>query len=379
MFDRVQLIQIDSVNVLVRSQELPLFARLGPHRRDLLPVMAAAGELFEYWGHEASLIPVEQFPLLRFQMERAARGERHSGLASLEQRRPGYAAAVLEEVAARGPLTANELSDGGRRRGTWWDWSDGKVALESLFMTGQVSARRRATFEREYDLTERLIPPAIYQQPAVAEADARRELVARSARALGVATARDLFDYFRLKPVQATRPRLDELVEDGRLVPVQVEGWRETAYLDPGAATPRRVRARALLSPFDSLIWERARTDRLWAFHYRIEIYTPAPKRRFGYYVLPFLLGEHLVGRVDVKADRVAGVLRVPGAYAEPGVVPEEVAGPLAEELQLMASWLGLSDVEVGDRGDLAPALRSATATAATATTAAATTRSRAG
>ncbi len=357
VLDRVGLLQIDSVNVLVRSQELPLFARLGPHRRDLLATMAADGELFEYWGHEASIVPVENFPLFRFQMEANRDRAAWPMLLRLHRERPEYIDSVLEEVAALGPVTAGELSDGGRRKGTWWDWADGKVALEHLFLAGYVSARRRPNFEREYDLTERFIPSSVYEQPVPSPEASRRELLALAGHSLGVATAKDLADYYRLKPTRC-RDALGELVEEGRLVPVEVEGWKDTAYLDPAARLPRRVRARALLSPFDSLVWYRERTERIFGFHYRIEIYTPAPKRRFGYYVLPFLLGEDLVARVDLKADRKAGVLLVPGVYAEPGVRATEVAAPLAAELELMAAWLGLDRVDVGERGDLANELR---------------------
>jgi uncharacterized protein YcaQ len=357
LFDRIGLIQIDSVNVLVRSQELPVFARLGVHRRDLLSGMAFDGELFEYWGHAASLLPIEHFPLFRFHMDNGWGGEATRGLARIERERPGYVDAVLQEVAVCGPVTAAELSEGGKRKGSWWEWSDGKQALEYLFWSGQLMVRRRPNFEREYDLTERIIPPEILALPAPEEDDARRELVALAARSLGVATTKDLCDYYHLN-LTKTRPRVAELVDEGRLVPVQVEGWSEVAYLDPAARVPRRLHARALLSPFDSVVWERARTERVFGFRYRLEIYTPAAKREFGYYVLPFLLGEDLVARVDLKADRQAGVLRVPGVYSELGVPDATVAHELAEELELMATWLGLERIEVADKGDLAEPLQ---------------------
>jgi len=359
VFQHVQLVQIDSVNVLVRSQELPLFARLGPHRRDLIPAMAADGELFEYWGHEASLIPVERQPLLRFKMEQARRGERlWPGMARLLRDRPEYLAAVLDEVKARGPLRAGDLRDGGpRRREPWWSWDDAKVALELLFWMGDVSARRLSNFERVYDLTERLLPAAVLQQPTPSEQESRRALLALSAEALGVATARDLCDYFRLN-IPKSRPALAELVEDGRLVPVEVEGWAQPAYLHPVARVPRRIAARALLSPFDSVVWDRDRTERLFGFRYRIEIYTPAPKRRYGYYVLPLLLGDELVARVDLKSDRAASALLVQAAWGEPGVFEDEVAEELFEELVELGRWLGLERVVIVGKGDLAPALR---------------------
>ncbi len=359
VFERVGLIQIDSVNVLCRSQELPLFARLGAHPRTVLADMTERGELFEYWAHEASLLPIEFFPLCHWRMQAALDGAAYRHLVELNRERPGYVAGVLQEVAARGPLTATELSNGGKRKGTWWSWSDGKAALEFLFWTGRVSARRRSNFEREYDLTERIIPSHVFDRAAVPEDEARRELLRRSARALGVATERDLTDYYRLN-ARKSRPRLHEVVEEGHLVPVEVEGWEEPAYLDPAARIPRRVAARALLSPFDSLVWDRGRTKRMFGFSYRIELYTPSPARVFGYYVLPFLVGEDVVGRVDVKADRAAGVLRVPAAFAEAGVAPGAVVRDLAEELWAMAHWLGLHGVAVGDRGDLAEPLAAA-------------------
>jgi uncharacterized protein YcaQ len=362
VFDRVGLVQIDSVNVLVRSQELPLFARLGPHPRHLLNAMAHDGELFEYWGHEASLIPSAHQPLFRWKMRRAAEGGAWAGLVRLHRENPGLVENVYRVVEARGPIAAGEVSTRSGPKGTWWDWDHGKQALELLFWTGRVSARRRASdFARLYDLPERMLPPAVIAAPTPTEAEARAQLLLLAARSLGVATARDLSDYYRQK-VPAVRPVLRELVASGALETVTVEGWKEPAYLHPEAALPRRVRARALLSPFDSLVWERARTERLFDFRYRIEIYTPAPKRVYGYYVLPFLLGEHLVARVDLKADRPLGMLRVPAAFAEPGVPTLEVAEALAAELRLMAGWLGLEEVAVGERGDLAEPLRVALA-----------------
>ena len=358
LFGHVGLVQIDSVNVLVRSQELPVFARLGPHRRDLLPAMLDAGDLFEYWGHMASLIPVEHHPLFRWKMAAAARGENiWNGVARLARDRPGYIEAVYEEVKARGPVRASELTDPGpRRKEPWWSWEDGKLALEYLFWSGQLSARRLSNFERVYDVTERILPGWVLALPTPTEAEARRELLALAGRALGVATAGDLCDYYRLN-LPKSRAALAELVEEGRLVPVEVEGWDRPAYLDSTARRPRRITAGALLSPFDSLVWSRERTDRLFDFHYRIEIYTPAAKRVYGYYVLPFLLGTNLVARVDLKSDRKASALLVPAVWKEPGVPDDEVAGELAAELRAMARWLELDRVVVGERGDLSAAL----------------------
>ncbi len=356
VLDRVGLIQIDAVNVLVRSQELPLFARLGPHPRDLLGRMAADGELFEYWCHEASLLPIAMWPLLRWRMARAER-EMWASVSAVARDDPAYVEAVLAEVRERGPLTAGELSDPGPDVDGMWGRSRGKRALEHLFWRGEVSARRRARdFARVYDLTERVVPEEVRRRTAPGEDEAARELLALAARSLGVATARDLCDYHRLN-VPRARPRVAELVEDGRLLPVRVRGWDAPAYLHPAAHLPRRVGARALLSPFDSLVWDRARTERLFGFRYRIGIYTPAPRRVHGYYVLPFLLGDELVGRVDLKADRAEGTLRVQAAHVESGGNDSEVAAALAVELGEMATWLGLGRVAVVDRGDLAPAL----------------------
>jgi uncharacterized protein len=364
MLDHVGLIQIDSVNVIVRSQEMPLFARLGPHNRDLLPGMVEAGELFEYWGHEASLLPVELFPLFRWRMDAAgAKAAGWGSLIRLVTERPDYVEAVYEEVRERGLISASELDDPGAKSGPWWGWRHGKQALEYLFWSGRLSARRRSSFERVYDLTERLIPAEWLDAPAPDARDARKELLVRAAKSVGVGTTRDIADYYRLNtsymgPLIAEL--MAELVDEERLVPASVDGWDQPAYLHPDAKTPRRIDARALLSPFDSLVWERSRTERLFNFRYRLEIYTPKPKRIYGYYVLPFLLGDSIVARVDLKSDRQAGVLRVRGAFGEDGHDPIAIAGPLAEELALLAGWLGLERVTVDDNGDLSPALQSA-------------------
>jgi uncharacterized protein YcaQ len=359
LFERINVIQIDSVNVFVRSQELPVFARLGAHRRDLLSRMVAEGKLFEYWGHMASFIPVEHHPLFRWRMERVFHGGQWGDPVRMVKRRPGYVEGVLEEVRARGPLTPGELSDPGTKSGPWWGWKDGKSALELLFWAGLVTARRRANFERVYDLPERVLPAEVLAAPTPSEADAQRELLAMSATSLGVATAADLADYYRISVTKA-RPLIAELVEDGRLVPVRVEGWTQPTYVHPDARRPRRVERQAVLSPFDSLVWDRSRTERLFDFHYRIEIYTPAPKRIYGYYVCPFLFDETIAARVDLKADRAAGTLRVPGVYSEGGVDVVDVARALAAELRAIADWLELESVTVGDRGDLVTPLKRA-------------------
>jgi uncharacterized protein YcaQ len=319
LFERVGVLQIDSVNVLARSHYLPGWSRLGAYPRAALDdYVHRDRHAYEYWAHEASLIPVEWQPLLRWRAERALAGEGiWRGLAEFGRERAPYLASVLAEIAQRGPISAAELSAPGRAGGTWWGWGDGKRALEFLLWTGQVyAAGRRATFERCYDLPERVIPAPVLAVATPEPADAHRALLTHAADRLGVATAGDLADYFRL-PAALVRPRLIELVEAGELATVRVEGWRAPAYLRPRLVIPRRVAARALLSPFDSLIWERSRTRRLFGMDVKLEVYTPAEQRRYGYYVLPFLLGDRLVARVDLKSDRAAGVLRVLAAWDE--------------------------------------------------------------
>jgi len=364
VLDRIGLLQIDSVNVLVRSHYLPLFSRLGPYDTALLDRLAWGGRrrrLFEYWGHEASLIPVALHPLFRWRMERARQGECWGSLSRFAAQRRAYVDRVLAEVAARGPLGASEVGEAGRAQGSWWGWSDGKHALEWLFWAGLVTTARRRVFERLYDLPERVLPPEVAAAPTPAEADAQRALVRLAARAMGVASEAELRDYFRL-PLADCRARVAELVEAGALVPVAVEGLPQTAYLDAAARWPRRIEARALLSPFDSLVWMRSRTERLFGFRYRIALYTPRHKRTHGYYVLPFLLGDRLVARVDLKADRACCTLRVPSAHVEDGIDPAAVAPALAAELRLMARWLGLEEVAAARRGDLAGPLQAALA-----------------
>ena len=343
---RVGLLQIDSVNVLERAHYLPAFSRLGPYPRDLLDRASqrAPRRLFEYWGHEASLLPVDLHPLLRWRMERAA-GDAWGGMRRIQRDRPELVARVLEQVAERGPVAASELAESEpRRSGPWWDWSDAKRAVEWLFWSGQVSAARRRRFERLYDLPERVLPPAVLAASTPPVAEAQRELVRVTARALGVAAERDLRDYFRL-PAADAKAMVAELVEAGDQTPDAVEGWGRTrAYLATGARIPRAIDARALVGPFDSLIWERSRVRRLFDFDYRLEIYVPKPKRRHGYYVLPFLLGDRLVARVDLKADRAASVLRAQQVHLEEDA-PAETIAELAAELETMAAWLGLDRV----------------------------------
>ncbi len=349
--DRLGLLQIDSVNVLARAHYLPLFSRLGDYDSEHLDRLAWGRKsrrgLFEFWAHEASLFPVDAHPLWRWRMERAAKadGEGKNKLHQFARAKSGFIDDVRRQICDRGPLAASDLENGTRKTGPWWGWSDAKFALEWLFFAGEVTtATRRGAFERVYDLTERVLPATVLAMPTPAAADAQRELLRRAARALGVATESDLRDYFRLGVID-TRLRLAELVDAGELVAVEVEGWKRPAYLDPKAHHPRNVEARALLAPFDPLIWERERTHRLFGFHYRIEIYTPIAKRKHGYYVLPFLLNDRLVGRVDLKSDRAASRLVAHAVHYEPGISPKTVAEPLGEELRLMADWLGLDDV----------------------------------
>ncbi|MEW1953958.1 crosslink repair DNA glycosylase YcaQ family protein [Terrabacter sp. NPDC080008] len=354
--DRVGVVQIDSVNVLTRSQYLPFFSRLGPYDTALLDRARdrAPRRVVEYWAHEASLVPPSTWPLLDFRM-RAAAEKAWGGMRRILQERPDYVQIVRAEVEARGPLTAREVEvalahDQPRRTDHWgWNWSDVKQALEYLFWAGQISsAGRTSQFERRYAALTTTAPPAqraawTHRPGAEADADRYVELVRIAARAHGVATEVCLADYFRIRREEA-RPAIARLVADGELVPVTVPGWRP-AWLHAQARLPRRVHAEALLSPFDSLVWTRERIHALWDFHYRIEIYTPAHKRVHGYYVLPFLFGDALVARCDLKADRAAGVLRCHRVTWEPGA-PAEARPALLRNLETMAAWLGLDAVD---------------------------------
>ncbi len=354
---RLGAIQIDSVNVVTRTHYLPGFSRLGDYPREALETEAwgARRGLFEYWGHEASLLPLELQPLLRWRMERARGGAMWTGLSRFGREKGDYVEGVLAEIERRGPVTGGDFAEGPRGAPGWWSWSDGKRALEWLFWAGLITTKTRNGFERVYDLTERALPARIVDLPTPTEADAQRELVRIGARAMGVATAADLRDYFRL-PLADARERIAELVEAGELTPVSIKGWRQPAYLAAGAKTPRKVTGAALLSPFDNLIWTRDRTERLFGVKVRLEIYTPAHKRAHGYYVLPFLEDETITARVDLKSDRKAGKLLVQAAWREPDATPE-TAARLAAELRRMAGWLGLEGVEVVGKGDLAEAL----------------------
>lgn len=357
--EQLGVVQIDSVNVVSRSHYLPLFSRLGAYDRTLLEDLAWGRKpaLAEYWAHEASLTLLSTHPLLRWRMQDALDGVGvWKNVARFLSTHADFIDKALATVAERGPLAASELGLGAKGEGGWWGWSQGKHAMECLFWTGRLTTvTRRGSFERVYGLPERVLPRAVLDTPTPDRATACRELLKIAARAMGVATERDLRDYFRLSLADA-RQGVAALAADGTLERVDVKGWDQPAYLWPAARRPRSIKASAVLSPFDNLIWFRERTERLFGVRVRLEIYTPAHKRIHGYYVLPFLQNEAITARVDLKADRKAGKLLVLAAHAEPGA-NDETAILLAEELALMASWLGLHGVEVRASGDLAPDL----------------------
>ena len=350
------LIQIDSVNVLLPAHYQVPFSRLGPYRRSLLDdLVYRRREFAEQWAHEASIVPVDAVPLLRRRYESHDRRQR--ALAAFMAKHTEYAVRVLDHVRTRGPITASELPEpNGERgkRGDWWGWTLAKATLEGHFASGAlaIAGRRTAGFARLYDLAERVLPDEHHRRE-VSREEAMRELLRRAARALGVATAQDLADYYRT-PIRLSREHIAELVASGELRAVRVEGWTVPAYLDPEARVPRKIDAAALISPFDPVVWCRPRALRLFDFDYRIEVYVPRPQRRWGYYVLPFLLGDTLVARVDLKADRAAGRLDVLSAHVERDAEPAAVAPALAAELRTMANWLGLETIRVARRGKLA-------------------------
>ncbi len=360
---KMNLLQIDSVNVLVRSHYIPVFARAGHYSHDTLDQRTFGRRkrrFFEYWAHEASLLPLEFYPLLRWRMERARRGRgEHKFLEAFGREQAAYVDEVRRHVTANGPTAVSDLADPGSRTGNWWGWNKGKIALEYLFHTGEVTAATRRVFERLYDLPERALPAETLNTPAVAEEDAVRRLIDLSAQAMGVASEADLRDYFRL-PVDAFKKALPQVIEEGILLPVEVEGWTVKAYRHRDAGAPRKAGGHALLSPFDPLVWERSRAERLFDFRYRIEIYTPQEKRIYGYYVLPFLEGDRLTARFCLKADRQVGVLRVNASHGENGIDAVRTAEAAAPELRRMAHWLGLGDISASARGSLAKPLRKA-------------------
>jgi uncharacterized protein YcaQ len=365
---RLGAIQIDSVNVLARAHYLPTFSRYGPYPMSALDDLAhGKRELFEYWGHAACFLPMDLHPFMRWRMNGKV-----EGWAAIDRKRSAFMEAVYREVAERGPIAAGEISIAGKSTGPWWGWSEGKQALEFLFYQGRVAVAGRRNFERLYDLTERVIPKSVLDATVVAERDAKKELLVRAARAMGVGTAKDIAQYFHVdawwdrssvngrRPPAKTHLLFDELVEDGRLERVHVEGWKQPAFVVPGAKIPRSIDARAIVSPFDPVLWERQWTKSVFDFAYQIEIYVPAPKRIYGYYVLPFLMGDRFAARVDLKADRKARTLIVHAAYVENGLDAGAVAEALAAELRSMASWLSLESFAVGPKGNLARSLKRA-------------------
>jgi hypothetical protein len=356
VLDRLAVVQLDSVNVLARAHYLPFFARVGPYDRAALDRwLWRSGELFEYWGHEASVMPIAHRRLLAHRMKGGWHWPRVERMVS-EQ--PDLLDRVLTRIETEGPVRVGDF-DGNDRQGPWWGWSDAKVALEYLFLTGKVTVRDRPNFQRVYDLPARVHAPAIMAEDPATDDEARVELLALGARAYGIGTFKDFADYFRLK-IPPGRKVFHRLLERGDVTEVSVAGWREPAYVHRDAVAPRRVTGTRMLAPFDPVVWYRERALRLFGFHYRIEIYTPQPKRVFGYYVLPVLHDGDLAGRIDLKADRATGRLLVRGVFSEHEVDAPPLAAGLAAELELMAGWLGLSEVEVADNGDLAGPLRRA-------------------
>jgi uncharacterized protein len=356
----MQLLQIDSVNVLVRSHYLPLFARLGNYDRAKLDSRTLAPtkrHVFECWAHEASLVPLELHPLMRWRMQRARDGDgtyAHMDRFATEEKT--FLADTLKFIGKNGPTRASEIPGSGKSAGGWWGWSKGKLAAECLFDHGLLTTASRQGFERLYELPEKVIPAEILALPTPREQDAQLDLIVRAARSLGIATELDLRDYFRLSPADARRA-ITAATESGALIPVTVESWKKPAFLHRETKLPRSAGASTLLSPFDPLVWNRDRAERLFNFHYRIELYTPEAKRKFGYYVLPFLHGERLVGRLCLKADRAAGKLLVNTAHREDDVEVDAIAPALATELQRMATWLGLGGIQTTKSGTLAKAV----------------------
>jgi hypothetical protein len=368
LISRIQVLQLDSVSVAVRAHYAPVFSRLGRYDRDVLDRAAWSHSsrsprlLVEYWAHEAALMAVDDWPLLRWRMREYTHGRWRTEVVKKKQR---LADDIVAAVAELGPMTAGQIEahvgeEHRGKKGPWWDRSDTKWVTEALFSAGVLTTETRVGFARHYDLVENVLPPEVVARE-VDDDEAVRELTLRAATALGVGTETDIRDYFRLSP-KLSKPAIAKLVADGELEPIEVDGWNASAYLRAGQTVPRRDRGTALLCPFDPLIFFRPRVERLFDFHYRIEIYVPAPRRQFGYYVWPFLLDGRLVGRVDLKAERTRDALHVVGAFTEPGEKPARVAEALTAELRTMASWLGLAEVTVGKNGDLTKDLRRLTA-----------------
>jgi uncharacterized protein len=367
---RLSAIQIDSVNVLARAHYLPTFSRYGPYPMAALDdLVHGRRELFEYWGHAACFLPIDLYPLMRWRMDN--QGEAWTRLSTKQK---AFNEAVYREVAERGPLTASAISIAGKSTGPWWGWSAGKEAAELLFRQGRLMVAGRRHFERLYDIPERVVPKAVLDAAPIKPSDAKKALIVRAARAMGVGTARDIAQYFHIdawwdrhwikgrRPPRHLNGLFDELVEDGRLERITVEQWKQPAFVVPGVKVPRTVAAGAIVSPFDPVLWERKWTKAVFGFDYQIEIYVPGPKRIYGYYVLPFLLGDRFAARVDLKADRKTSTLIVHAAYVEAGCDPGTVAAALATELRQIAAWLSLEIVAVGSKGNLARPLKRALA-----------------
>jgi uncharacterized protein YcaQ len=364
LMQRLGTLQIDSVNVFERSHYLPVVARLGPYDKALLDrlTLRPQARYLEYWAHVATFVPRDDWPLWRWRMARMR--AKYTTPGSWVAEHPQMMRFVLDELRVNGPMAASEIEhDENVRRGPWWGLSDIKEALEFLFVFGDVVTAGRKGFERVYALPEQVLPSALLDAEVAAD-DAQRELVRRAVRAHGIGTAKDIADYYRLYVATATR-FLNELADAGQVRRVNVEGWKAPGFLASDARIPRRIETAALLSPFDPVVWERDRTERMFGFRYRIEIYTPAPKRIYGYYTMPALVDEQIVGRIDLKSDRQAGVLRVQSAWREPDA-PRGVEERLVPVLRELAEWQGLDDILVVDRGDLAHDLAAALGTSPT-------------
>lgn len=356
LIDRVGLLQLDSVNVYERSHYLPVFARLGAYDKATLDALtfARGGRYVEYWAHEAAVIPAETWPLMRWRMQQY-RDKHSADLTAWAHSNQSMIDWLKAELAEKGPLPASAIEhDANKRSGPWWGWSDVKIGLEVLFRWGELASAGRTRFERNYALPEQVLPASVIDR-VVPRDEAQRLLVQHAATAHGIGTAGDFADYFRMSRADTTAA-VHSLADEGVLLPVSVPGWKHQAWLHRDARMPRRVDAAALLSPFDPVVWDRKRAERLFDFHYRIEIYTPAPKRIFGYYSLPILLGDSVVGRIDLKNDRQAGVLRVQSAWHEEGLSPD-IAAQVAPLVRDAAAWQGLSEVTVNDWGTLAAPL----------------------
>ena len=351
--DRVGVVQIDSVNVVARAHYLPFFARLGNYPTGLLDEMCwgPKSELVEYWAHMAAFVPKSDWPLFRHRMEK----EWQFADRWLKET-PGGKESILAQVKETGPIRPADIEGHQTGLGPWWNWSPTKAGLEALYFLGHLGISHRVNFTRHYDLIERVVPDSI-RAVRLTEEEQRTGLIRKAIRSLGVATQYDLTDYHR-QSTAACVPLIKELVASGDLEEVEVEGWTKKAYLDPAATIPRKIEGVALLNPFDPVIWNRRRSEALFDFTYRIEIYTPAPKRIYGYYVFAVLLDDQLVGRVDLKADRAKSALLVRGSYHEQGQDPKRIGPRLRQELRTMADWLELDDVVIEKKGNLAPGLK---------------------